>query len=60
MHVAEIIYPGTWLDLPDRDLAFELEGEIAISQATLQVLVETVNKVLHAFPWKGPAHVAPS
>jgi hypothetical protein len=26
----------------------------------LQVLVETVNKVLHAFPWKGPAHVAPS
>lgn len=26
MHIAEVIYPGTWLDLPDRDLAFELEG----------------------------------
>lgn len=26
MHIAEIIYPGTWLELPDRDLAFELEG----------------------------------
>jgi hypothetical protein len=26
MHIAEIIYPGTWLDLPDRELAFELEG----------------------------------
>jgi hypothetical protein len=34
--------------------------KIAIGQDTLQVLVETVNKVLHAFPWKGPAHVAPS
>ncbi len=34
--------------------------KIAISQDTLQVLVETVNKVLHAFPWKGPPHVAPS
>lgn len=34
--------------------------KIAICQATLQVLVETVNKVLHAFPWKGPPHVAPS
>jgi hypothetical protein len=26
MHIAEVIYPGTWLDLPDRDLAFELQG----------------------------------
>lgn len=26
MHIAEVIYPGTWLDLPDQDLAFELEG----------------------------------
>jgi len=26
MHIAEVIYPGTWLDLPDRDLAFELDG----------------------------------
>jgi len=34
--------------------------KIAITQETLQVLVETVNKVLHAFPWKGPPHVAPS
>lgn len=34
--------------------------KIAISQGTLQILVETVNKVLHAFPWKGPPHVAPS
>jgi hypothetical protein len=33
---------------------------IAISQDTLQVLVETVNMVLQAFPWKGPPHVAPS
>lgn len=24
MHIAEIIYPGTWLDLPDHDVAFEL------------------------------------
>jgi hypothetical protein len=34
--------------------------KVAISQDTLQVLVETVNKVLQAFPWKGPPHVAPS
>jgi hypothetical protein len=34
--------------------------KIAISQDALQVLVETVNKVLHAFPWKGPPRVAPS
>ncbi len=34
--------------------------KIAISQETLQVLVETINNVLHAFPWKGPPHVAPS
>lgn len=34
--------------------------KIAISQDTLRMLVETVNKVLHAFPWKGPPHVAPS
>ena len=26
MHMAEVIYPGRWLDLPGRDLAFELEG----------------------------------
>jgi hypothetical protein len=34
--------------------------KIAINQDTLLVLVETLNKVLHAFPWKGPPHVAPS
>ena len=34
--------------------------KIAVSQETLQVLVETISKVLHAFPWKGPSHVAPS
>ena len=33
--------------------------KIAVSQETLQVLVETINRVLHAFPWKGPPHVAP-
>lgn len=33
--------------------------KIAVSQQTLLVLVETVNRVLHAFPWKGPASVAP-
>jgi hypothetical protein len=26
MFIAEIIYPGTWLDMPDRDLSSELEG----------------------------------
>lgn len=26
MYIAEIHYPGTWLDIDDRDLAFELEG----------------------------------
>ncbi len=26
MYIAEIVYPGTWLDLADRNLAFELEG----------------------------------
>ncbi len=26
MFIAEIIYPGTWLDIPDRDLSSELEG----------------------------------
>ena len=25
MYIAEIIYPGTWLDMDDRDIAFELE-----------------------------------
>ena len=34
--------------------------KIAINQDTLQVLIETANKVLHAFPWKGPPHVAPN
>lgn len=34
--------------------------KIAISQETLQVLAETINRVLHAFPWKGVPHVAPS
>jgi hypothetical protein len=34
--------------------------KIAISQETLQVLAETVNRVLHAFPWKGAPRVAPS
>ena len=33
--------------------------KIAVSQETLQVLVETINRVLHAFPCKGPPHVAP-
>lgn len=26
MYIAEIRYPGTWLDLEDRDVAFEIEG----------------------------------
>jgi hypothetical protein len=26
VHIAEIIYPGTWLDLPDHELSFELES----------------------------------
>lgn len=26
MYIAEIVYPGTWLDLSDRDVSFELEG----------------------------------
>lgn len=26
MYVAEIVYPGTWLDIEDKDLAFEIEG----------------------------------
>lgn len=26
MYIAEIIYPGTWLQLEDRELSFELEG----------------------------------
>lgn len=26
MYIAEIVYPGTWLDIPDRDLSAELEG----------------------------------
>ena len=34
--------------------------KITISQETLQVLVGTINKVLHAFPWKGSPHMAPS
>lgn len=34
--------------------------KIAISQETLQALVDTINKVLSAFPWKGPPHVAPN
>jgi hypothetical protein len=34
--------------------------KIAISHETLSVMVETLNKVLSAMPWKGPPHVAPS
>ena len=26
MYIAEIVRPGTWLDLPDRELSFEVEG----------------------------------
>lgn len=26
MYIVEIFYPGTWLDLEDRDIAFEIEG----------------------------------
>lgn len=26
MYIAEIQYPGTWLDIEDRDVAFEIEG----------------------------------
>src|SRR5712691_2245234 len=29
MYIAEIIRPGTWLDLADRDVAFELEGMLS-------------------------------
>ena len=35
MHIAEVVYPGTWLDLSDRDLAFELEGMLDISKIVL-------------------------
>jgi hypothetical protein len=34
--------------------------KIAINQDTLQAIVDAINKVLAAFPWKGPPHVAPS
>lgn len=33
---------------------------IAISDGTLQVLVDSINKVLAAFRWKGPARISPS
>ena len=26
MYIAEIICPGTWLDMDDQDIAFEVEG----------------------------------
>jgi len=26
MYIAEIVYPGTWLDIEDREVAFEVEG----------------------------------
>jgi hypothetical protein len=33
--------------------------KITIGQETLRVLVDTINRVIEAFPWKGWPHVAP-
>jgi hypothetical protein len=32
---------------------------IAVTSETLGILVETINRVLSALPWRGPAHVVP-
>ena len=51
-------------NLEDNLLCYTIDDgtyqKIAVSRDTLQRLVDAINKVLAAFPWKGPPHVAPN
>lgn len=65
MYIAEIIYPGTWLDIDDRDIAFELQGmlhhlEDRVAEAAIALTMFESSRNIQGDPrgeWEGNAQI---